>query len=47
MRVIAIKALEIHTGQTKGYDPNVPQEERRESVIEWQRWLLEYRRNIE
>ena len=46
VRAIAIKALEIHTGQTKGYRPNAPLEERREAILRWQRWLLEYRRSL-
>jgi HEAT repeat len=47
VRSIAAQALKIHTGQTKGYHPRAPQEKRREAIVVWQRWLLEYRRNLE
>jgi len=46
VRAIAIKALQIHAGQTKGYRPNAPVGERREAILRWQRWLLEYRRSL-
>jgi len=46
VRAIAAKALEIQTGQTKGYDPSAPQEAREASIRTWQRWLDEYRANI-
>lgn len=46
VRFIAAKALEIQTNQTKGFDPNAPQEERMKHVAEWQAWVAEYRRNI-
>ena len=46
VRDIAIRALEIHTGQRKGYRPNAPLDQRQQSILEWQRWLLEYRENL-
>ena len=46
VRAIAAKALEIQTGQTKGFDPNAPQSEREASIRTWQRWLDEYRANL-
>ncbi len=42
VRRIALQALEIHTGQRKGYDPNGPREERLEAIGAWYRWLSEY-----
>ena len=42
VRRIALQALEIHTGQRKGYDPNAPREERLEAIGAWYRWLSEY-----
>jgi HEAT repeat protein len=42
VRWIAIKALKIHTGQTKGYLPNAPREERLAAMETWQKWLREY-----
>lgn len=46
VRKIAIKALKIHTGQTKGFQPGAAPELRREAVVRWQRWLLDYRRSL-
>ncbi|HEV8629713.1 MAG TPA: hypothetical protein VGV61_05300 [Thermoanaerobaculia bacterium] len=46
VRAIARQALQIHTGQDKGYDPDAPPEQRRAAITEWQRWLLEYRANL-
>ncbi len=46
VRDIAIRALQVHTGQRKGYRPNAPLEERRDAILAWQRWLLEYRENL-
>ena len=42
VRRIALQALKIHTGQSKGYDPNGPREERLEAMETWHRWLSEY-----
>ncbi len=42
VRRIALKALEIHTGQRKGYDPSGPRESRLEAMGVWYRWLSEY-----
>jgi HEAT repeat protein len=43
VRSIAIKALKVHTGQVKGFQPNGTPEERAEKVKAWRRWLAEYR----
>ena len=42
VRRIALKALQIHTGQSKGYHPNGPREERLQAIGVWYRWLSEY-----
>jgi HEAT repeat protein len=42
VRRIALQALKIHTGQSKGYDPNGPREQRLEAIGAWYRWLSEY-----
>ncbi|MGZ5476519.1 MAG: HEAT repeat domain-containing protein, partial [Thermoanaerobaculia bacterium] len=46
VRMIAIKALEIHTGQTKGFDPNGTDEDRRNSITRWKLWLDTYEKNL-
>jgi HEAT repeat protein len=46
VRAIAIQALSIHTGQTKGFNPNAPVEERRNAIVRWKAWLSEYRKNL-
>ena len=46
VRDIAIKALKIHTGQTKGYTPNGPLETRQASIAEWQHWLKVFEENL-
>ena len=46
VRAIAIKALKIQTGQTKGFSPNAPKNERDVKVEVWKLWLEEYRKNI-
>jgi HEAT repeat protein len=43
VRRIAALALQIQTGQTKGYNSAASPEERRPAVESWKRWLLEYR----
>lgn len=45
VRAIAIKALSIHTGQTKGFDPNGLAEDREYIKKEWENWLKEYESN--
>jgi hypothetical protein len=42
VRAIAIKALQIHTGQTRGFRASAPPAERAAKVAEWRRWLTEY-----
>lgn len=46
VRQIALQALQILTGQTKGYSPGAAAEARRGAVQEWKRWLAEYRANL-
>jgi hypothetical protein len=46
VRSIAIKALKIHTGQTKEFDPGAILEERHESIKRWENWIEEYKENI-
>ena len=46
VRGIAIQALSIHTGQSKGFDPNAAAEERGRAVARWTAWLAEYERNL-
>jgi len=46
VRKISIKALKIHTGQTKGYRATAGLQERNESIVAWRRWLDEYRNNL-
>jgi hypothetical protein len=46
VRQIALQALHIHTGQSKGFQPNGPEEQRRRQIEEWQRWLIQYRASL-
>lgn len=46
VRQVAIQALQILTGQTKGYQPNVEPPLRRAAVEAWHCWLAEYRANL-
>ena len=46
VRHISIKALKIHTGQTKGFRPRAPVAERADAIRKWQSWLDEYRANL-
>jgi len=46
VRNISIKALQIHTGQTKGYRATANVQERSRSIAAWRRWLDEYRENL-
>jgi hypothetical protein len=43
VRSIAALALNIHTGQTKGFEANAPQVKRDSAIREWKKWLDEYR----
>jgi HEAT repeat protein len=45
VRQIALQALQILTGQTKGFLPGAEPETRRRAVVEWKRWLADYRSN--
>ena len=46
VRQIALQALQILTGQTKGFAAGADPEMRRKAVAEWRRWLIEYRSNL-
>lgn len=46
VRSIAIKVLEIHTGQTKGYRAGAPLAMREQSVKGWLEWLDSYRASL-
>jgi hypothetical protein len=43
VRSIAALALNIHTGQTKGFDANAAPAQRQAAIREWRKWLDEYR----
>ena len=42
VRAIAIQALEIHTGQRKGFAPDADPSARAAAVAQWQGWLRRY-----
>ena len=42
VRRIALQVLKIHTGQSRGYDPNGPRDQRLDAMENWYRWLSEY-----
>jgi len=46
VRKISIQALQIHTGQTKGFKATASESQRSRSVQEWRQWLAEYRANL-
>jgi HEAT repeat protein len=46
VRAIALQALQIHTGQTKGFAPGAPEGSRAAAVARWRTWLGEYQRNL-
>jgi HEAT repeat protein len=46
VRDIAIKVLEIQTGQTKGFAPQAPVDLREKSIRIWEQWLADYRANM-
>ena len=46
VRQIAIQALHVLTGQTKGYVAGAEPATRGKAVGEWKRWLAEYRANL-
>ena len=45
-RRIAMLALQIQTGQTKGFNPDAPMSERDAKIREWKQWLEQYRSNL-
>lgn len=46
VRAIALQALQIHTGQTRGFDPNGDEDARANSIARWKLWLAEYEKNL-
>ncbi len=46
VRSIAIKALKIHTGQTKGFFVNGTASNQSASLRKWHQWLDEYKSNL-
>jgi len=46
VRQIALKALQIQTGQTKSFDPAAPAQAREAALQEWMRWLDTYRSHL-
>jgi hypothetical protein len=43
VRSIALLALQIHTGQTKGFDPGASWSDREQKIKVWQTWLAKYK----
>lgn len=46
VRHIALLALQIHTGQTKGFDPGASPADRERKVKVWQTWLEQYKSGL-
>jgi HEAT repeat protein len=46
VRAIAIQALQIHTGQTKEFEPDAPAARREERIRVWENWLRQYRASL-
>jgi HEAT repeat protein len=46
VRRIALQALSIQTGQTKGFNPNGSPSERQAQMLVWKKWLEEYQSNL-
>lgn len=46
VRNIALLALQIHTGQTKNFNPGAPLREREQKVRLWQQWLAQYKSGL-
>jgi len=46
VRHIALLALQIHTGQTKGFDPGASSADREPKVRLWQAWLAQYKSGL-
>lgn len=45
-RMLAIRVLHVHTGQTKGFVPALPESHRAVAVERWRRWIEEYEANL-
>ncbi len=45
-RSLAIRILQVWTGQTKGFFPAGPPEHRAAAVARWRQWLTEYERSM-
>jgi hypothetical protein len=46
VRHIALMALQIHTGQTKGFDPGASWADREQKLRVWQNWLAQYKSGL-
>jgi len=46
VRQIALLALQIHTGQTKSFDPGAPLADREQKVKLWRTWLEQYKSGL-
>lgn len=46
VRHIALMALQIHTGQTKGFDPGASNADREQKIKVWQTWLEQYKSGL-
>jgi HEAT repeat protein len=46
VRHIALLALQIHTGQTKDFDPGASPAAREQKIKVWQAWLAEYKSGL-
>lgn len=46
VRRIAMLALQIQTGQTRGFNPDAPIAARDAKIREWKQWLEEYKSNL-
>jgi HEAT repeat protein len=46
VRNIAVMALQIHTGQTKGFNPGASPADREQKIKVWQTWLAQYKAGL-
>lgn len=46
VRRIAMLALQIQTGQTKGFNPDAPSADREQKIKLWEAWLEEYKAGL-
>lgn len=46
VRKSSLQALQIQTGQSKGFVPNADEQARAESIAEWHKWLEEYEQSL-